>query len=271
MNLICSLIMHPNIKIRIGSIVCLLVSLFVFLPPSVWTKEGNSLSVLKSEHFILKFLPQDSSVALLALPNLEDAWLFVDSLFCGNVPEKIDVKIERKSGASPHNPIDNSFSLGFHPDNLYAKQYPKKFVREIAAHEITHFALFRISKGASTVETFQFLNEGLASIVGNAFISNNENYKINSFSAGHYFHLAKKTGLEQIMDWCKYFRSSYDWRAYFVASSLVYLFLDKYGFGHMFYGDVPFKELLIDRLFREWKIIPKQKAKRILRLRSRII
>jgi len=159
------------------------------------------------------------------LERFEDIWTQLHALFGTSLPERLEVVYigGRYSQFDPDAGVVRVSTDGF-PDEL----------RQTVAHETTHIALARLSRKASIREPFRFLDEGFANIRETMVAgADSEAYRRRAFGVAALRHRTDPLDVARLQRWSTFFgrprSSETDFMAYEIASSLVFVLLDKHG------------------------------------------
>lgn len=104
----------------------------------------------------------------------------------------------------------------------------------VVAHETAHVALAKLTDGASTMEAFRFLDEGLATIIQERVDGTIARYKRAALGLAARRLSIGSVKLTDVQVWSKYFGDpgvKADYRAYEVGSAFVFFVEDTWGEG----------------------------------------
>ncbi len=146
------------------------------------------------------------------------------NLNIGNCPQNIKLVIEIK---------EDNFSRfnGEKNQIIMAKDPQDKDFKMILAHETSHICLFNKTNGASNMEKFRFIDEGLADIIGGRYIGGEKSYKKKVIQTAYQRYSKKRISFKEIQQWHQFFGISphVNYDAYRVGASFVYFLTENYG------------------------------------------
>ncbi|OFZ24595.1 MAG: hypothetical protein A2381_13950 [Bdellovibrionales bacterium RIFOXYB1_FULL_37_110] len=106
------------------------------------------------------------------------------------------------------------------------------------AHETSHLMHCQITNNKSTNEELRFVDEGLASIIGQRITGDEDSYKAQTKEESALERDKGNVSFELVKKWKKYFGTgniaTSNWKAYRVGSSFIYYLIYKYGEGTPF-------------------------------------
>jgi hypothetical protein len=158
------------------------------------------------------------------LAQLDPAWDAVHDFFGDAVPPVVRVSYVAR-GTSRFDPDTNGISIS--RESLHG--HPEV---AIVAHETTHLALARLTKGASTSEPLRFVDEGLATIVQSRVEHEADLYRRRASIVAAQRAREDEAILAHAQRWSQYFGDPAiraDFEAYEVGASFVLFLLDTFG------------------------------------------
>jgi hypothetical protein len=157
-------------------------------------------------------------------------WPYVTSTFGLAVPTKVTVRYSSRRGEYFH-PDDASIEISSADHHT-----PREL--GLVAHETAHLALASLSNGASTLEGFRFMDEGLAAIIEESVRGTLPTYRRAALVLAARRISTGGARLADLQVWSRYFGDpardagkSADYDAYLVGSAFDFFLEDVYGEG----------------------------------------
>ncbi len=131
-------------------------------------------------------------------------------------------------------PDEITVTYGGGPQSMFNPDFDRILVQipgseRLVAHETAHLFICHMTQFASLEEQHRFIDEGLASVLGNKISGSLEHYRKDSHNiAVDQLELGQLT-LDQLQKWKTYRAEQGPWKAYNVASNFVLYVLDTYG------------------------------------------
>lgn len=155
--------------------------------------------------------------------NLEQIWEHVNNTI-GSCPDKIKYRVDTSK---------KTFSRfkGQPPLVVLNQKDSDDQLEMVLSHETSHVCLFAKTKGASNLERFRFIDEGLANIIGGQAVNARKEYRTKSLKVAKKLLNTMGISFTKVQAWTKYFGRppKADFDAYNVGSTFIFFIEESYG------------------------------------------
>ena len=158
-----------------------------------------------------------------SLPQWDFIWDQLFFYYGSNTPDRITVNYWNGS-TSQFSPGTDSIRLN--SGNVTAK---------VVAHESAHLCNYNLTNGVSDTNSFRFVDEGFAEILGDDIAGEGDWYKAYTLAVAEEENQKGNVSVALVQDWSTYYgasgsdTSTRNWRAYQVGSSFEYMIEDTRG------------------------------------------